>query len=68
MDKMIQCLRFISKSFSFVDEWIEMDYELLIVEAGYNLLSKLAIFRVNGGDINNHIGTRGMTQTLSGKL
>lgn len=41
-----------------------MDYKLLIVEVGYNLLSKLALFRVNGGALNNHTGTRGMAQTL----
>lgn len=45
-----------------------MGYKLLTVEVGYNLLSKLALFRVNRGANNNHIGTRAMTQTLSGKL
>lgn len=49
-----------SKSFLLGDEWIGTDYKLLIVEVGHNLLSKLALFRVNGGAINNHTGTRGM--------
>ena len=42
--------------------------KLIIIEVRYYLSSKLAPFRVNGGAINNYIGTRGITWTLAGKL